>query len=36
LVDVHLLASCAVGEVALWTKDARLMKAARQLGLGEV
>jgi len=35
LVDVHLLASCAVGEVALWTKDARLMKAARQLGLGE-
>jgi predicted nucleic acid-binding protein len=36
LVDVHLLASCAAGEVALWTKDARLMKVARQLGLGEV
>ena len=35
LVDVHLLASCVVGEVALWTKDARLMKAARKLGLGE-
>ena len=35
LVDVHLLASCAAGEVALWTKDTRLMKSARQLGLGE-
>ena len=34
-VDMHLLASCAVEETALWSKDARLMKAARQLGLAE-
>ena len=32
-VDVNLLASCAVEEIGLWSKDVRLMKAARELWL---
>lgn len=36
LVDMHLLASCAVEEVVLWSKDVRLMKAARELRLAWV
>lgn len=35
LVDVSLLASCAVERIGLWSKDVRLMKAARELGLEE-
>lgn len=33
LVDVNLLASCAVEGIGLWSKDVRLMKAAQELGL---
>ena len=33
LIDVHLLASCMLAGVPLWTRDARLADAARQLGL---
>ena len=33
LVDVHLLACCAVEGVALWSKDVRLMKTAKDLKL---
>lgn len=33
LVDVHLLASCAVEGNGLWSKDVRLMKAAKDLKL---
>lgn len=33
LVDVHLLASCAVEENGLWSKDVRLMKTAKDLKL---
>jgi len=33
LVDVHLLACCAVEGVALWSKDVRLMKTAKNLRL---
>jgi len=32
-VDVHLLASCAVEGATLWSKDVRLMKAAKDLKL---
>lgn len=32
-VDVHLLASCAVERNGLWSKDVRLMKAAKDLKL---
>jgi predicted nucleic acid-binding protein len=31
LIDVHLLASCRLANVALWTRDERLRKAARAL-----
>jgi predicted nucleic acid-binding protein len=31
-VDVHLLASTAIGETKLWTRDKRLLTAARDLG----
>lgn len=31
LIDVHLLASCLLGGAALWTGDARLAAAARDL-----
>jgi predicted nucleic acid-binding protein len=33
LVDVHLLASCAVEGSRLWSKDARLMKMAKGMEL---
>ncbi len=33
LVDVHLLASCVLAGVGLWTRDKRLAQAALQLGL---
>jgi predicted nucleic acid-binding protein len=33
LIDVHLLASCALGQDRLWTLDGRLRKAAGRLGL---
>jgi len=32
-VHLNLLASCAVEGIGLWSKDVRLMKAARELGL---
>ena len=32
-VDVHLLASAKLGDVSIWTADARLKKAAIRLGL---
>lgn len=31
LIDVHLLASCHLGELPLWTKDKRLCAAATTL-----
>ncbi len=31
-VDVHLLASVAIGETKLWTRDRRLRAAAQELG----
>jgi predicted nucleic acid-binding protein len=34
LIDVHLLASCLLAGVTLWTRDARLAQAAGRLGLG--
>jgi predicted nucleic acid-binding protein len=33
LVDIHLLASCAVDGNGLWSKDVRLMKTAKDLKL---
>lgn len=33
LVDIHLLASCALARRPLWTLDTRLAKAAARLGL---
>jgi predicted nucleic acid-binding protein len=33
LVDIHLLASSALARTPLWTLDARLAKAALQLGV---
>ena len=33
LVDLHLLASCAVEGVTLWSKDVRLMTTAKDLRL---
>lgn len=33
LVDMHLLASCALARTALWTADRRLRKSAGELGL---
>jgi hypothetical protein len=33
LVDIHLLASCAVEGNGLWSKDVRLMKTAKDLKL---
>ena len=33
LVDVHLLASCALAGLRLWTRDAALADAAARLGL---
>ena len=35
LVDVHLLASCALAHVPLWTRDRALDASARGLGLAE-
>lgn len=34
LIDMHLLASCALARKPLWTLDTRLAKAAVQLGAG--
>ena len=31
LVDVHLLASCAISHTSLWTLDSRLQRAADEL-----
>jgi len=33
-IDAHLLASCLVAEVPLWTADGRLARLARELGIG--
>ncbi len=33
LIDVHLLASCMLAGVPLWTRDAKLAAAARSLAL---
>lgn len=33
LIDMHLLASCALARKPLWTFDARLAKAASQIGI---
>lgn len=33
LIDVHLLASCRIGDLPLWTRDKRLKSAAEDLGL---
>jgi predicted nucleic acid-binding protein len=33
-VDAHLLASALLSACQFWTRDARLAKAARELGLG--
>ncbi len=33
LIDVHLLASCALAGVGLWTRDKKLAQAASWLGL---
>jgi len=33
LVDIHLLASCALAGVGLWTRDKRLQQAASNLSL---
>ena len=35
LIDVHLLASCALARAGLWTRDRKLSKAASGLGLGQ-
>lgn len=33
-IDAHLLASCALSEALLWTRDARLRRIAHDLELG--
>lgn len=33
LVDMHLLSSCMLSKVPLWTQDGRLLKAAHGLGI---
>jgi len=33
LIDVHLLASCALAGVGLWTRDKKLAQAASRAGL---
>jgi predicted nucleic acid-binding protein/Arc/MetJ family transcription regulator len=33
LIDVHLLASCALAPAPLWTHDAKLRKAAMEIGI---
>lgn len=33
LIDIHLLASCAIAGVGLWTRDGRLRRAAFIVGL---
>jgi predicted nucleic acid-binding protein len=33
LIDVHLMASCMLAGVSLWTRDVRLARAAESLGL---
>jgi len=33
LIDMHLLASCALARRPLWTLDARLTRAASQIGI---
>jgi len=34
LIDIHLLATCSIGNVYLWTMDKRLQKTANNLGVG--
>ena len=34
LIDMHLLVSCALEKRPLWTLDARLARAASQIGIG--
>lgn len=36
LVDIHLLASCMLDGVPLWSSDKRLVEAAAELGLAYV
>lgn len=33
LIDVHLLVSCMLAGITLWTRDARLAEAASHLGI---
>ena len=35
LIDIHLLASCAIAGVGLWTRDRKLSQAASRLGLAQ-
>jgi len=35
LVDVHLLASCMLAGVSLWTRDGKLAGVAKELGLAD-
>jgi predicted nucleic acid-binding protein len=34
LIDMHLLASCSIGNDHLWTMDKRLLKTSINLGIG--
>jgi len=34
LIDIHLLATCSIGNGHLWTMDKRLHKTATRLGVG--
>lgn len=34
LIDMHLLASCAMAHVPLWTLDTKLGRSAAQIGVG--
>jgi len=35
LIDIHLLASCKLAGIGLWTRDKRLAAAAAELGLAD-
>ena len=35
-IDVHLLASCQIAGLSLWTEDKPLHKVAQQLGLAKL
>ena len=34
LIDIHLLASCLLSDCRLWTKDKRLLAAAKDMDIG--